>query len=309
MLCAVPAFRALRRALPEARISLLGLPWAASFVARFKNYLDEFIEFPGYPGLPEQECRPEALASLLQSLRKRRFSLALQMHGSGTVSNSVVEALGARFTAGFHPPGQQPPVRGWFAPYPAAKTEVERNLSLVRGLGFPAVDDRLEFPITADDARELSETAWLNGLTPRSYVCIHPGASRRDKCWPPDHFAKAASLIRRLGFTVVVTGNAGEADLAARISEQVEGCVDAASPGLGIGALALLIRDARLLVCNDTGVSHLASALEVPSIVVFSEADPGRWAPRDRDRHQSLGGNGRMPDPGEVLNAVRIMLS
>src|SRR3954468_18870189 len=73
MLCAVPALRALRAALPAARVVLVGLPWAAAFVRRFDRYLDGFLEFPGYPGLPEQPPRVDRLPAFLEAVRRERF--------------------------------------------------------------------------------------------------------------------------------------------------------------------------------------------------------------------------------------------
>jgi ADP-heptose:LPS heptosyltransferase len=63
--------------------------------------------------------------------------------------------------------------------------------------------------------------------------------------------------------------------------------VDSAGP-MSLGALAALMRDARLVVCNDTGVSHLAAALRVPSVVIFIAGDTDRWAPLDESRHRVL---------------------
>ncbi len=47
-----------------------------------------------------------------------------------------------------------------------------------------------------------------------------------------------------------------------------------------LGGFAALLRDARLLVCSDTGAAHLAAALGVPAVVVFLSGDPVRWSHR-----------------------------
>jgi ADP-heptose:LPS heptosyltransferase len=310
MLCAVPALRALRAGLHQARITLAGLPWARQFAVRFRRYIDDFIEFPGYPGLPEQLYRPDVVASFMKEMHLRRYDLAIQMHGSGTISNAFIASVGARFSAGYYPPGQTAPEQEWFYPYPEHLSEVERNLFLVRQLGFPVLGDQLEFPIMDQDARDLSFSTELRTLRPGTYVCIHPGASVREKCWPVEQFAAVAASLRQRGQKVVITGNRKESDLAIRIAETTGSAavIDSASLDLSLGSLALLVRDARLLVCNDTGVSHLASALAVPSVVVFTTADPVRWAPLERARHRAVGGKGSSPSLQEVLKEVNFLL-
>ncbi|HET9643746.1 MAG TPA: hypothetical protein VFP68_10420, partial [Burkholderiaceae bacterium] len=68
MLCALPALKALRAAHPEAQLTLIGLPWAAELVARLP-FIDRFIPFPDFPGLPEQ---PPDLVALPEFFDKTR---------------------------------------------------------------------------------------------------------------------------------------------------------------------------------------------------------------------------------------------
>ena len=289
MLCAVPALRALRTALPHARITLVGLPWASQFAARFRHYIDDFLPFPGHPLLPEQPVRHAELTPFYASMCARRFTLALQLHGNGGISNEIVAGFGAQAVAG-HCQGK--PIateRTVLFPYPEVGAESERLLHLVQRLGASAVGDYLEFPLAAEDRQELEASGIATGLQPGSYICVHPGARKRDKCWPARRFADVADrLAAEFGVDVVLTGSADEADLAAEVASHMQArAVNAAAP-ISIGAMAVLMKQARLLVCNDTGVSHMAAGLRLKSVVIFSKADIAHWAPLDRDNHRCI---------------------
>src|SRR5215216_5176584 len=135
LLCAVPALRALRAAAPGAKITLIGLPWARWLVDRYPRYLDGFVEFPGYPGLPERAPDLSRIPGWLAAMQARRFDLAIQMHGSGGIVNPLVALLGAGRTAGYVVPGQLYPDEETFMPYPAAEHEVRTHLRLLALLG------------------------------------------------------------------------------------------------------------------------------------------------------------------------------
>lgn len=308
MLCAVPALRALRAALPSTRIALVGLPWAAQFAERFSDYIDEFLAFPGHHSLPEQQVNIDAVASFYTAMRKHRFDLALQMHGSGEITNAIVQSFGARCVAGFGLPVRHPGRDDFFLPYPDSGPEPLRLLELTEQLGAPPIGAHLEFPITAADEHELAASGVASGLAPGNYLCVHPGARWRDKCWPPQLFAQVADqLANEFGLATVLTGSSNEGEMTAAVARHMRSpAIDAAVP-LSIGAMAALMSRARLLLCNDTGVSHIAAGLKLRSVVVFSKADIRRWAPLDQQRHRCLwDAAGERAD--EVLAQARVLL-
>jgi len=223
MLCAVPALRALRTALPKARITLVGLPWASQFATRFRSYIDDFVPFPGHPLLPEQPVRQAELTPFYASMCARKFTLALQLHGNGGITNEIVAGFGAHAMAG-HCVGE--PVsteRTVLFPYPEIGAESGRLLSLVERLGASAVGDYLEFPLAQEDRQELEASGVAAGLKPGSYICVHPGASKRDKCWPARKFAEVADhLAAEFGVDVALTGSAEEAGLAADVARHMQ---------------------------------------------------------------------------------------
>jgi ADP-heptose:LPS heptosyltransferase len=307
LLCAVPALQALRAAWPEAEIVLVGLPWARSFVDRFRHCLDGFREFPGWPGLPEQSPQLERIPAFLAAMQAEHFDLALQLHGSGPFVNPLTVLFGARRCAGFYLPGDYCPDPDLFLPWPERGLEVRRLLRLTEFLGLPTPSEELEFPLRLEDFAEAERL--VGGLRSGEYVCIHPGASTPARRWPPGHFADVAAALAGRGLRVVLTGTAAEASLTRAVAAALSWwpCLDLAGRTT-LGGVAALLAGARLLVCNDTGVSHLAAALCVPSVVVSTDDNPARWAPTDGRLHRVLcraGGVG----PDEVLAAAEDLLA
>ena len=289
MLCAVPALRALRTHFPEARIMLAGLPWAAAFSRRFDKYIDEFIEFPGHPALPEQASDADAFSAFIDSVSRRDIDLALQMHGDGSSSNAIVASFGTRQMAGFIPSGTLPDANGIFLPYPDHGHEIKRLLSLNALVGAESQDMTMEFPLEYEDHQDLSRQVFAADLISSRYVCLHVGARHRHKCWPAGCFAAVADqLSEAFELRIVLTGSAAEKSLAADVATRMRRPAINAACDMSLGALAALLAGASLLICNDTAVSHIAAAFHVPSVVVFVNSDSKRWAPLDRDSHRCV---------------------
>jgi len=203
LLCAIPAIRSLRAAYPNAEITLLGLPWAQSFVKRFSEYFDRFLHFPGYLGLPEQSYSPEAWEKFAETMREEQFDLVLQMQGNGTIVNSMLQSLDIKQLAGFHPAACSED-SNLFIEYPEHVHEIERHLLLMQHLGIPSTGRHLEFPLTKTDTEDFEHL--LIPLFPKSYVCVHAGSRGVVRQWPPAYFATLADYCIERGFTVVLTG-------------------------------------------------------------------------------------------------------
>lgn len=287
LLCMVPTLRALRAAFPQQEIALIGLPWARDFAARFACYVDRFLEFPGHPALPERRDPQGRLEAFFEAARERRFDLALQLHGSGQVTNPLVAQLGAREMAGFAVPGERAPL-GLYVDWRDREHEIERGLRLLSALGIADRGRELEFPLRDEDMDELDRIERRFGFDAANAVCVHAGAQLASRRWPPQRFAAVADALADEGLQVLLTGTAAEAPLAARVATAMRQRVVSLAGATSLGGIAALVAAARMVVCNDTGISHLAAAFGTPSVVVCSGADPARWAPLDRERHRVL---------------------
>lgn len=294
-LTGVPALRALRRALPGYELVLASpeelepLVQLAAVAARVVNCvgLDD-------DHLVEANLCPE---------------IAVNLHGRGPQSSRLLQKLASHRLVAFE--CAEADVVG--PPWRADEHEVRRWCRLVReGLGAPA--DPADLAIAAPRQLPAAERA----------VVIHPGAAFASRRWPASRFSQVAAWAMSTGSPVVVTGSPSETELAEQVAADAGlTAADVLAGQTTLLELASLVADARLVICGDTGVAHLATAFRTPSVVLFGPVAPNLWGPPDNGPHASLWhrdvpGNpwGSSADPallrisvGEVVGAAEQLLS
>lgn len=275
-ICATPALRALRAALPQAEITMITLPLLRDLVLR-SPHLDRFVAFPGYPGIAEQFFDARRTVAFFQEMQAEAFDLAVQIYQSGVNSNPFTLLLGARATAGFVRAADEPGLLDAALPLPRAGHEVARVLALATFLGAPAQGAQTEYPLWPED--HAAAERLLAGL-PRPLLGLHPGAWDAWRQWPLARFAAVGTALQqRFGGAVVVIGGPETREAATAVAQAVDApCCNLAGE-TSLGALGGVVGRLALLVTNDSGPAHVAYALGTPTVTVCTGTQTARYGP------------------------------
>ncbi len=306
LLVAIPAIRALKKELPNATITLISLPCAEEFVKRFDHYFDDFIPFPGYPGLPEQKISFDKLISFIHEVRKKQFDLLIQMQGNGSVTNPLIELLGAKKNAGYYRKIDYQP-KGLFLEYPEEKNEIEKHMALMHYLGIKHKSTHLEIPVTSQEQKETEKIKKTHRL--HNYIGIHPGASNKNKQWNAHHFASVADYFALQGYQIVVTGTTKDKKAADDMQKYMQTKPLSLIGKTSLGMLAEILQSARLVITNDTATSHIASAVKTKSVIIFSPSSQiHRWKPLNTTIHIALSPKDTQ-NPQFVIDTALLLLN
>lgn len=284
LMTGIPALRGLRRAFPDARI-VLAAPERFRELAMLSGAVSDVDPTPGLGRLQPRSHAP---------------AMAVNLHGSGPESIADLVTLQPRSMV-THRHARYPELVG--PPWRADLHEVDRWCHLMEwhGIDCNPQDLMIERPAGYPDR---------SGV-----VVIHPGAAFPSRRWPVERYAAVAASVRAAGYDVVVTGDAGEANLARHVVEQA-GLPESAmlAGSLDLLELVALVSDCRLLICGDTGVGHVATATGTPSVLLFGPTPPSRWGPRGNGPHVALWAgdcgdpHGEKPDSGLLLLTVARVL-
>lgn len=272
----LPALRAIRTRFPRARISVLALNWVADLYGR-EPFADQVIAYPSGRGRHDFRAKKRLAADL----RAREFDAAILLQ------NAFEAAL---FTRAARIPvrlGYDRDGRRLLLTHPVPvprKGEIPRHesfyyLELLRRAG---IIDRLPGEaLIRLDAAASARQAGRAALTARGWnqtIGVSPGAAYGNaKRWLPDRFATAAArLAAEWKASVILFGSAGERELcgvvAADLRRRGVECANMAGE-TSLREFIDLAAACRVMLTNDSGAMHIASALGVPTVAVFGATD------------------------------------
>ena len=272
---ATPSIFALKRFLPHAQIDILLEGWVAPLLSGFPD-VDNVITL--------DRASVASRAQVARRLRQTRYDVAYNLHG-GTTATLLTRASGAKHRVGFKT-YQYARLHNHLSPSPIMlwgrdKTHsVEQQLALVGWTGVPVTDRPSTClgvsPEASAKIRDRLTAAGLNSN--QSFALIHPAAAFATKQWAVEKFAKVIEDLAARSIPSVILVAPSERVLGFEL-EKLSSTPAIILNDLTLPEVVALCGCARLFVGNDSGIAHVAAAMDTPSVVIFGSSNRVHWQP------------------------------
>ena len=269
-----PALIALRRFLPDAQIDVLLEDWVAPVLDGF-DVVDNVLTVKR--GDTKDRLR------MMAKLRMRGYDVALNLHG-GTTAGFFTLASGAKYRVGFESYRPQffynrlAPASSEF--WRREKTHsAEQQLALLGWTGVPVADrpkTRLTVkPELEDFAARVFREYEIDEDYP--FALIHPTSAFETKHWGTENFAAAVKFLYELGIISVAVGT--KDDLPVLLDLFDKSPLQVLLHNKTLPEITAMAARAKIFVGNDSGIAHIAAAVNTPSVVIFGSSNVAHWRP------------------------------
>ena len=285
---ALPALSVLRRNFPNAKISWLVRPEFAPLLENHPH-LDEIILFDRKL-LGKAWYHPKAFAALVKLIRKLRhgkFDAVFDFQGLfRTACLAWLSGCKKRFgmaNAREH--------AHWFYSHKIEQDDkcihlVDYYLKIVKAASVTEIeqkDVKFELPVSQSVRDSVSNLLAIYDIKFGEYIVFVPGSTHSSKCWPAERFAALADRITsRFNLPIIAVGTESDGSIIKAIKSLTDVPIINFAGQTSLGELVALLKDAKLVVSNDTGPGHIAAALGTPLVLMYSWSNPARIAPYGR---------------------------
>jgi len=266
----LPAVASIRATYPEARLAVLAKPWVADIYGLFSD-IDEIILFES------RFDSPSGVFRLAGKLKNENFDAAILLQNA---IEAAIIALAARIPLRA---GYDSDARGLLLTHSVKRTKAVKQvhqtlyyLEMVKALGCVPVsgDLRLKDRIDPAEARKTAgkfipgKKDLLVGMAPGATY----GAAKR---WFPDRFAKVADkLADHFPARIIALGGRNDVATAREIAQAASAPLINLAGKTTLREAIHLIAQCDLFISNDSGLMHIAGALNIPTLAIFGSTNP-----------------------------------
>jgi heptosyltransferase II len=271
----LPAVAAVRATYPKAHLAILVKPWVADIYKLFSD-ADEIIIYE------KKFDNPAGIFRIAQMLKENKFDAAILLQNA---IEAAIIAVAARIPLRA---GYDSDARGLLLTHPVRRPpeikkvhQINYYLEMVKALGCISVDRdmHLETKINSDHARNVLHKFITEPK--KAVIGIAPGATYGPaKKWLPDRFAAVADeLSETYSAQVIIMGGRADEETAQEVKKLAHTPLINLAGKTSLLEAIYLISQCRLFISNDSGLMHIAGALNIPTIAVFGSTNPVTTAP------------------------------
>ena len=271
----LPAIASIRATYPQAHLAVLAKPWVADIYKLFSDVNEVIIYENKYD-------HAIGVFRLAQLLRKRKFDAAILLQNA--IEAAIISsAAGIPVRAGYDSDG-----RGILLTHRVSRSkeikalhQIDYYLEMVKALGCVTVNKELhlETKINRLDAQRVLQK-WIPGLQ-NGIIGLAPGATYGPaKRWLPERFAAVADKIAQVfPGRIILLGGKSDANTAEELRRLAQTDLLNLAGKTNLAEAIYLISQCRLFISNDSGLMHIAGALNIPTIAIFGSTNPATTSP------------------------------
>lgn len=276
----IPALRELRQLFPEATITLATRSWARGIFAD-AEFIDDLL-INDRKGI-------RSIATQVSDWKQHQFDLAILFQ------NAFEPALIAAAARVPQRVGYACQGRGFLLTHPfelpewrESRHEIFYYLNIIAEMeALLGKSSRKKVPdcsIRISPERQLEARSFLNSRhvrQDRPTVALCPGSiNSRAKRWSAENFARLGDLLGdECNATVLLVGSGSEVEISQKVSALMDHKPVVLTGQTDLSQLTAILNAIDLLVSNDTGPAHIATALERPTLVIFGPTNPSTTRP------------------------------
>ncbi len=265
-----PTIKALKEKYKDCEVTILCSKVNEKIIQQW-DFIDKYIVFR----FDYIFKKPWYIIFQLWSLSKSKFDLAVDFEQWFRIT-PIIAYLTAKLKFGFKTPKQY---RHYLFDFAVAhiknRHEVLCFCDLVEPLGVEVKEKKLFLKVD-----ETIKEKFRKFLKEKEFVIVHAGCGIHGyyRQWEPKKYAEVIEYINSKGYKVVLTGSKDDIKVSKEIKKYTDKFLDLTSKTT-LEELVALVSLSKFVLCGNTGVLHIAAALDIPTIAIHGPTNSLKWGP------------------------------